>query len=189
MHDIATFSKSQPISRPAIHAQTVWIAFFAVATALGARVEIPNTPVPYTLQTMFVLIAGAFLGPRNGAISQLLYLALGVLGLPVFSLGGFGLAKLIGPTGGYLLAFPVAATVVGFMVQRYTSRAGVLLSMGAGLLFIFTLGTLHLNTFYLHDLSAAITSGFLIFSWWDVIKLLAAATIYFEIAKRWRRIG
>jgi biotin transport system substrate-specific component len=189
MHTSATLAKNQPISRSTVLSQTVWIALFAVATALGARVEIPNTPVPYTLQTLFVLLAGAFLGPRNGAISQLLYLAVGVLGLPVFSLGGFGLAKLIGPTGGYLLAFPVAATVVGFLVQRYTSRAGVLLSMGAGLLFIFTLGTLHLNTLYLHNLNAAITSGFVIFSWWDVIKLLAASTIYFEIAKRWRRIG
>lgn len=189
MHDSATLATSKPISQPTVQSQAVWIALFAAATALGARVEIPNTPVPYTLQTLFVLLAGALLGPRNGAISQVLYLAVGALGLPVFSLGGFGLAKLIGPTGGYLLAFPVAAASVGYLVERYRSFAGVWFSMSVGLMLIFALGTLHLNTFYVHDLRAALTSGFLIFSWWDLIKLLAASAIYFEIAKRWRRLG
>ena len=103
----------ESLDRPfqSARSQLLWIAGFAAATALGARLEIPHSPVPYTLQTLCVLLAGAFLGPRNGAISQLLYLAAGVLGAPVFSGGAFGLAQLLGPTGGYLKilgVFPVA---------------------------------------------------------------------------------
>lgn len=180
---------TKPAVTTSVLSQTLWITAFAAATAIGARVEIPNVPVPYTLQTLFVLLAGAFLGARNGAISMMLYLAVGALGAPVFSLGGFGFAKLLGPTGGYLIAFPFAAALVGYLVHQCKSYPAVLLSMFAGLLVVFTSGTLHLYAFYIKDLTAAFTSGFLIFSWWDVLKLFAASAIYFEIAKRWRRLG
>ncbi len=177
-------------SQSSVLTQTLWIVAFAAATAIGARVEIPHYPVPFTLQTIFVLLAGAFLGARNGAISQLLYLAVGALGAPVFSSGGgLGLVKLFGPTGGYLLAFPVAAAMVGYLTQQFKSYPAIVVSMFVGLLVIFASGTLHLNAFYLHDFTTAFTSGFLIFSWWDVLKLFAAATIYFEIAKRWAKLG
>ncbi|MFN2327253.1 MAG: biotin transporter BioY, partial [Gemmatimonadales bacterium] len=79
------------------------VAAFALATAFGAHVAVPLTPVPVTLQTLFVVLAGAMLGPRLGAASQIAYLGMGIAGLPVF-VGGFGLAYLAGPTGGYLLA-------------------------------------------------------------------------------------
>jgi hypothetical protein len=88
------------------HVQVFWIVTFAALTAVGARFEIFQYPVPFTLQTMFVLLAGAFLGARNGALSQILYLGVGAVGLPVFAAGGaMGILRLIGPTGGYLLAF------------------------------------------------------------------------------------
>ena len=95
---------------------------FAIATALGAHVGIvlPITPVPITLQLVFVVLAGALLGPRLGAASQLVYLAAGIAGAPVFSNGGFGLAHLLGPTGGYLLAFPVAAWTAGALTGART---------------------------------------------------------------------
>lgn len=189
MNSDAILTKPTVIPQSTPLSQALWIAAFAAATALGARVEIPNVPVPYTLQTLFVLLAGAFLGPRNGAISMMLYLAVGALGAPVFSSGGFGLAKLVGPTGGYLAAFPIAAALVGYLVHHSARYAAVLGSMFAGLLLIFTLGTMHLYSFYIQDFSTAFASGFLIFSWWDVMKLFAASTIYHEVAKRWRRLG
>jgi biotin transport system substrate-specific component len=169
--------------------QLLWTTGFAVATALAARLEIPNYPVPFTLQTMAVLLAGAFLGARNGALSQMLYLGFGLAGLPVFAGGAFGIMKLIGPTGGYLLAFPIAAALVGRLLNDRRSLGIVLLSMAAGLLVIFTIGTAHLYAFTLHNASAAFTAGFLIFSWWDVLKLGAASMIYFELAKKWPRLG
>ncbi len=180
----AVLTKRFPLVHNAVLSQTLWVILFAAATVVGARLEIPHEPVPYTLQTFVVLLAGAFLGARNGAMSQLLYLGVGVLGAPVFALGGSGLMKLVGPTGGYLLAFPFAAALVGSLTQRWRSFSGVWFSMLAGLLLIFTSGTFHLYAFYLHHMSAAFASGFLVFSWWDVLKLTAAAGIYHEVAKR-----
>jgi len=168
--------------------QFVWMIGFAAATALGARIEIPHEPVPYTLQTLIVLLAGAFLGPRNGAISQAMYLAAGLLGAPVFAGGGFGLVRILGPTGGYLLAFPIAAAVVGFMQQERRSLLWSFISMTSGLLVIFAAGTAQLYAVYFRDWAEAFGAGFLIFSWWDMLKLSAAAMIYHEVSKRWTRV-
>ena len=164
--------------------QALWIAGFAAVTAVGAQVEIPHYPVPYTLQTMFVLLSGALLGKRNGAISQLLYLAAGASGLPVFSQFGFGIGKLLGPTGGYLLAFPVAAFVVGYLQENRKNVVTSFVAMIAGLFVIFTLGTVQLYFTFFHDMTAAVKGGFLIFSWWDGAKLLAAAGIASVISRR-----
>lgn len=172
-----------------ILSQAGWITGFAVFTALGAQVEIPNQPVPFTLQTFFVLLSGAFLGARNGFLSQVVYLALGTIGIPVFSGATFGLAKILGPTGGYLLGFPLAAMLVGYMVTIRKEYVWNLTSMFAGLLVIFTTGTLQLYAVLIHDVEQALISGFLIFSWWDILKLAAAAAIYTEFSKRFRRIG
>ena len=92
---------------------------FAALTAVGARVSVPlpGTVVPMTLQPVAVLLAGAILGSRAGAASQVAYLAAGMAGLPVFAAGG-GAAYLLGPTGGYLLAFPVAAAIAGLAGGR-----------------------------------------------------------------------
>lgn len=95
------------------------VALFALLTALGARIAVPlpGTPVPATLQVLPVLLSGLLLGSRAGATSQATYLLAGVAGLPVFAAGG-GAAYLLGPTGGYLLAFPVAAALAGVLGRR-----------------------------------------------------------------------
>ena len=157
--------------------QALWVIGFAALTAVGAQIEIPHSPVPDTLQTLFVLLSGAMLGRRNGALSQGLYLAAGSLGLPVFSGFGFGIARLLGPTGGYLFGFPVAAFAVGYLLSRGKGFLRMLASMAAGLFIIFTLGTLQLNFLYFHNWSEALANGFLLFSWWDCTKLVAAASI------------
>jgi len=181
-------AKSIDVSGTTLLTQAAWILLFALATALGARVEIPHEPVPFTLQTLVVLLAGAFLGTRNGVLSQITYLAAGVMGAPVFAGGAFGAARLLGPSGGYLLAFPIAAALVGFLIGRRTSLSWRVLTMAAGLLVIFVLGTLHLYVFTLHNFGAAVSSGFFIFSWWDGLKLGAAAMTYQEVAKRWGKV-
>jgi biotin transport system substrate-specific component len=163
----------------------MWVTVFAIATVLGARVEIPHQPVPYTLQTMIVLLSGAFLGSRNGALSQMLYLLSGALGAPVFSAGSFGIATLLGPTGGYLLAFPAAAAVVGYLVQRRRTLVWTFISMASGLVLIFACGTIQLYAVAIRNPGDAFLGGFLIFSWWDALKLGAAAMTYHEVAKRW----
>jgi biotin transport system substrate-specific component len=169
-------------------AQSAWIVFFAALTAAGAQVQIPHQPVPFTLQTFFVLLSAAFLGSRNGSASQLLYLGVGLIGAPIFTAGGFGAARLFGPTGGYLLSFPIAALLIGYLIRLRDGFVWTLIAMFLGLVVVFTLGTSFLNLFYLHDFKQAFVGGFLIFSWWDVLKLFAAAGIYNEFGKRYRKL-
>jgi len=188
MNTNVALPKLLDFSRQGVVSQLAWVTLFAAATAVSAQWQIPHQPVPFTLQTLFVLLAGAFLGARNGAMSQLLYLGAGALGAPVFSGWSAGLGRLIGPTGGYLIAFPVAAAVVGYLLKQRSGFAWSVLSMTGGLLVIFLSGTLQLYAFFMHDWNAALGSGFLIFSWWDMIKLFAAATTYHELSKRWPRL-
>ncbi len=169
--------------------QFLWVMGTAALTGVAARLEIPHEPVPFTLQTLVVLLAGAFLGPVNGALSQIAYLGAGLAGLPVFAGGMAGPLAVIGSTGGYLLAFPIAAALIGLLIRRDGGLLRTIGSMAVGLLCIFLLGTTHLYAFYLHKFPAAVSAGFLIFSWWDLLKLCAAAMIYHEIAKRWWRVG
>jgi biotin transport system substrate-specific component len=154
-------------------------------------VSIPIKPVPFTLQTMVVLLAGAFLGSKNGAYSQVLYIFLGVIGLPVFAQtadGTMGIARLIGPTGGYLLAFPLAAYMVGYLTEKSQKYLNVIISMFAAELIIIFFGTLYLYAAYLHNFVDAVKAGAAIFTIWMVIKVFAAATIYFAVSKKQPRL-
>ncbi|MFH1195939.1 MAG: biotin transporter BioY [bacterium] len=172
------------LTKQNVKIQAFWIMIFTSLTAVGAWFEVPTQPVPFTLQTFFVLLAGATLGSRNGSLSQLMYLTIGAVGLPVFAGFSFGFAKLIGPTGGYLLSFPVAAFVVGYLVSLNKSYWWTLISMSVGMLIIFSSGTLFLNFVYFHDWIKSFVSGFLIFSLWDVLKIVAAASVYYQITKK-----
>lgn len=180
----AALTERLPLANNTALSQALWVMLFAGATAVGAQIEVPHQPVPYTLQTLFVLLAGALLGARNGALSQLTYLAVGALGAPVFASGGFGIVTFAGPTGGYLLAFPLAAALAGFLVRRSQRFLWTICSMAIALLALFTSGTCFLYAFYMPDFSSAFNAGFFIFSWWDALKVLAAASIYREIARR-----
>lgn len=98
----------------------VFAALFAALTGAVAwfKIPLPFTPVPITLQTLMVLLSGAMLGPVYGSLSMIIYLLLGAIGLPVFAGGSSGVAALLGPTGGYLFSYPVAAFVIGYMLQK-----------------------------------------------------------------------
>jgi biotin transport system substrate-specific component len=176
-------SKALSIPDKRIRIQTFWAFTCAVLVAIGAQIEIPNQPVPFTMQTFFVLLSGALLGKRDGAISMSLYLILGAIGLPVFSGGAFGLAKISGPTGGYLLSFPIAAFVVGYFTKLRCEFWWMLISMFVGSFIVFALGTIQLNLF-LHNWMNSFRAGFLIFSWWDGIKIVGAATIAYSYFQR-----
>ncbi|MBI1967219.1 MAG: biotin transporter BioY [Gemmatimonadetes bacterium] len=115
------------------------IVLGAALLALAARVSVPlpGTPVPVTLQPLAVLVVGGLLGPWLGASSLLFYLAVGAAGLPVFTPFGLpGVARLVGPTGGYLLAYPVAAFAVGLIAGEGTRTGRVVLGVVAGLALI-----------------------------------------------------
>ena len=107
--------------------QVLSVVFVAVLTAAAAQLSfpLPFTPVPFTIQPMIVLVGAAALGSRLGALSQILYLMLGIAGLPVFAFSPElpqGFARLLGPTGGYLMAYPIAAFVTGLLAERGLDR-------------------------------------------------------------------
>ena len=127
-----------PAVAPAqIGIRVVAVVAAAALTALAARVAVPlpGIPVPFTLQPVAVLLSGVLLGAAGGMSSQLLYLAVGMMGVPVFAAGG-GAAYLLGPTGGYLLAFPLAAWVAGNLASRKPNAIGIALGALLGLLVI-----------------------------------------------------
>ena len=134
--------------------------------------------MPFTLQTVVVFMAGAFLGKFDGALSMLLYIFSGVIGLPVFSGGSFGIAKLLGPTGGYLIGFVISAFIIGQLIEFNKKFWWIAVSMFIGSIVVLLLGTIQLNFVLFHDWSKSFKTGFLIFSWWDVLKVFAAASTF-----------
>ncbi len=166
----------------------IGIGIFIAFTALGAfvRIPIPFTPVPITLQTFFVLLAGALLGKRLGALSQLGYVFLGSLGLPIFAGATGGLIPLFGPTGGYLLGFILAAYIIGKVLST-KERAGfgqTVLAMVLGSLIILLLGAIHLALVLHLGIGKAFLLGILPFLPGDILKSFAAASIYCKLQDR-----
>jgi len=162
-----------------------WITAFAILTALAAQVAIPVKPIPFTLQTLLVLLSGAILGARNGAYSQFLYLFMGIIGLPIFAQipdAPLGISRIFGPTGGYLLAFPIAAYLVGFLIEKRKNYWSIVASMFIGELTIVLFGVLHLTAFYTQNLDEALEVGAAIFSIWMVVKVFIAASVYLGIS-------
>ncbi len=159
------------------------IISFTLLTAFAAQLSIPVKPVPFTLQTVMVVLAGAFLGARNGAYSQILYLLAGSLGFPVFAGASLGFMQLFGPTGGYLLSFPIAAFISGYMIEKNQSYLFVTLSMLIANLFILLMGTLFLNTLYIKNIFESLKFGAAIFSIWTVVKLFLTVNIYYFVKK------
>ena len=154
-------------------------------TILAAQVSLPLpfTPVPLTLQPMVVLLGGAVLGSRLGAASQILYLGLGIAGLPVFAASPVlpqGALRLLGPTGGYLMAYPLAAFVTGLLAERGFDRRywTSLAAMAAGLAIVFAGGVTWLAAGApALGLPAALNAGLWPFVAADLIKLAIAAGV------------
>ncbi|MDT7884799.1 MAG: biotin transporter BioY [Thermoflexus sp.] len=165
-------------------ADAVLILGGSLLTALMARVEIPLpfTPVPITGQTFAVLLVGAALGSRRGALSMAVYLLEGALGLPVFAGGAAGLARLRGPTGGYLIGFIAAAFVTGWLAERGWDRrpATTALAMLTGNAVIYLFGLPWLAWFVGGFLGpkGALALGLLPFVPGDLLKLLLATLAF-----------
>jgi biotin transport system substrate-specific component len=157
-------------------------------TALAAQVAIPLpwSPVPITGQTFAVLLCGAVLGARRAFLAQILYLAEGVLGLPVFAAGAAGALILAGPTGGYLLSFPLAAAITGLLAERGWDRrfSTMLAAMLLGSIAIFACGLIGLSRFVPGP--GLLATGFLPFVPGDLIKSALAAAAFPGL---WRMVG
>lgn len=156
-----------------------WVAAFSILMSILAQISIPLpfTPVPISGQTFGVLLAGALLGSRRGAAAMLVYLAEGAAGLPVFALGHSGPGVILGPTGGYLLSYPVAAFVVGLLAERGWDRsfwrAAVAMLCGEATIYVIALPWLG----HFVPASSVVALGFLPFIPGDITKLALAAAL------------
>ena len=160
---------------PAIGIRIGAVVLGAVLVAVAAQISVPlpGTPVPMTLQPMAVLLVGGLLGPQLGALSMILYLAMGAAGLPVFTPSPLllpGIGRLFGQTGGYLLAYPIAAYAVGATVADGRNVRRVACGVLAGLVLIY-LGGLAQLAILTGSISAAARFGTWPFLLGDLLKL------------------
>jgi biotin transport system substrate-specific component len=186
-------SISLPIQQSGISPwlRSVLIAFAGSAfLAVCAHISIllGFTPIPLSLQPFGVLVLGLLLRPRLAAATLCAYLAEGAFGLPVFAPGPLGLAHLLGPTGGYLLAYPMAALLISLLYRR-TSRgfAAGLVSAAVGNLIILACGALWLAVATRLSLWTALSVGALPFLAGDALKVAAAAGAARAWQRAWRR--
>lgn len=165
----------------------VGAAALVVAASAQMTVPVPLSPVPMTLQPLAVLVVGGLLGAGLGAAALVLYLALGLLGLPVFAGGSGGLLHLLGPTGGYLLAFPLAAAVSGRVAGRTPTLGRVLLGCALAMVVIHAGGAAQLALLG-GDAGAALRVGFVPFLTGDLLKIGLAAAVILGLGPKLRSL-
>ena len=160
-------------------ADLVMIGAGAALTGVLAQVVIPLQPVPITGQTLAVILVGSTLGALRGALSMVLYLALGVAGLPWFTEASSGWGVVAGPTGGYIVGFIAAAALTGWLAQRSWDRriVGAFVSMSAGTLVTFAVGLPWLAASLGLNLEQTLQAGLYPFIIGGAIKALVAAGI------------
>lgn len=170
-------------------------ALFAVLTAVGAFIRIPFPLVPMTLQTFFVFLSGSLLGSRAGALSQILYVGMGLIGIPVFT-GGGGPQYILHPTFGYLLGFICGAWVIGFISENTAGPSFkiYLTSCLCGVLVIYAAGTagLYVNLNFIAGkgttLRQVIEFGVIPFIAGDILKILGTAVLASRVGPRLRKL-
>lgn len=156
----------------------------AALTASAAQLFIPMWPVPITGQTFAVLLVGTTLGALRGALSMVLYIALGAFGLPVFAEDSAGFEVIAGPTGGYLIGFVLAAALTGWLAQRSWDRkvVGAGVAFLAGTVVIYAVGLPWLSVAlgqlgYPNNLGATLQAGLIPFIAGDIVKTIAAGVL------------
>jgi biotin transport system substrate-specific component len=174
LHGTTSEVRALPLAASRPIRMAIGVVVFAIATALSAKVQVvlPGTPIPFTFQPLLVLLSGALLGARLGAASQVLYLTAGAIGIPAFAFGG-GAAYLLGPTGGYLLAYPLAALTVGALMRPGYLRA--LGAMLAGLAIIYAGGIAWLGAVFGPE--SVIAMGLTPFVVADLVKVLVGVVV------------
>jgi biotin transport system substrate-specific component len=166
--------KNSNVSSQVLIKEIAFIMSAVLMLAALSRITIPLLPVPVTGQTLGVLLMGMMLGRKRALAAILSYLALGIIGFPVFAAGSFGIATLVGPTGGYLLGFIPAAYILGFLGDKgwYNKAYTAIAALVIGHTIVFTFGLLWLANFT--GWNAVLTTGFVPFVPGAVIKTLVA---------------
>jgi biotin transport system substrate-specific component len=189
MHDGRRIGALAPADRwlAGRRAFAVGAAALVVAASAQVTVPVPLSPVPMTLQPLAVLAVGGLLGAMPGASALLLYLALGLLGLPVFAGGSGGFLHVLGPTGGYLLAFPAAAAVAGRFAGEHPALGRVLLGCALAMAVIHAGGAAQLALLGGNP-AAALRLGFVPFLTGDLLKIGIAAAVILGLGPKLRSL-
>jgi biotin transport system substrate-specific component len=169
----------------------ILVSLFTALTAVGAFIKIPLPPVPFTLQVFFVIFSGLLLGSRLAFASQAIYIALGLMGVPIFA-NGAGIQYIFNPTFGYLIGFAITALVVGAITEKTpgpsfkkyfaASFIGMLIyyAVGVSYLYIILKYVNHVST----SVSGVLVKGFLLFLPWDIVKIFAASWMAIKVYRR-----
>lgn len=173
----------------------IYISIFAILTAVGARIAVPLPLVPFTLQTMFCMLAGLLLGPKYGAASQAFYMFMGLLGVPVFT-GGGGLSSIFMPSFGYVIGFVACAWITGTISQKISDTGRIprirdyLAASLAGVAGVYIFGLLHLYlivNFWMPGnempLMKVLSIGFISTIGGDILKAFLSSVIALRIRK------
>jgi len=154
-----------------------FISLFTAIIAIMAQIVIPMPyGVPMTLQTLAISLSGILLGPKRGAISTLLYVLLGAVGVPVFAGFNGGLGAVFGPTGGFIMSFPVLAFAAGFGAARNNAKwlyGGIV----AGIIFNYICGVFYFSIVTSNDLATSFITCVLVFIPTDILKIITAGLI------------
>lgn len=177
--------------------EMILIALFAALTAVGAFIRIPLGTVPITLQLLFTVLAGIILGGKLGALSQLVYMVLGLLGLPVFAGGTGGITAIFSPSFGYVMGFILGAFVIGRLCELYRSPSVLKLFFISiiGVIVIYAIGVPYLY-FSMNNLvgkamtfSNALKFGLFVFIPGDLLKCIAAAVLGVRVVSVKRKVA
>ena len=162
----------------------VFVSLFAAVIAVSAQIAVPVGAIPFTLQTMAVLVAAALLGLKWGVASIAVYILLGVVGLPVFSGFKGGIGALVGPTGGYIVGFLLVGFIVGLAVDKLGRKFTVMiLSMISGLVMCYTFGTLWFVFSTGTDFLSALMLCVVPYIIFDVMKIIGSALLVSSLNK------
>ncbi|MCB2298289.1 biotin transporter BioY [Clostridium tagluense] len=165
-------------------------ALFTSLTAVGGFISIPIGPIPVTLQTLFVVLSGLILGAKLGALSQITYVILGLIGVPIFASGTGGLTAVVSPTFGFLLSFIVAAYVIGKLTEKNKSLSKIIFSVVSGSFIIYIIGVPYFYFIFTNYLGksinfyAALKYACIPFIPGDIIKAIIAIILAKQLIPR-----
>ena len=180
----------------------ILVALFSALTAIGAYLEIPTQPVPITLQVLFSMYAGVLLGARLGSLSQIIYMFMGLVGLPVFAGGKGGIGSVFSTSFGYVIGFIFCAFIVGFLTERIKEKkgfTGFIKILGAtliGLSAVYIIGVIYLYLIFNAmtveapiTINTALTWGLYPFILQDIIKCALVAFTALKVIPIIKRAG
>lgn len=147
--------------------------FASIAAVLSqVSIPIPFTNVPLTMQIFAIMLTGMILGPKLGFISQIIYVSLGIIGMPVYAQMSGGIGIVLGHTGGFILSFPIVALIVGYFTRKYNNSVGIYSGMMIGLICSYVIGTIQFCIITKMSFASGLMACVIPFIPLDIVKII-----------------